>query len=112
MSLVTIRAFFDSTDALALYACLVLAAADFILGTLAALRDDTFRLDSVAAYLRKHIAGRVAPIGVLIALGWFGQQPALTAIGMASAAAYTLETIGSIRTSWGSDREAQRVPKA
>lgn len=107
-----IRAFFDSQDALVLYACLVLAAADFTLGTLAAFRDSTFQLDSVAAYLRKHVAGRVAPITVLIGLGYFGNQPALTAIGMASAAAYTLETIGSIRTSWGGERDQQRVPKA
>ena len=108
----TIRAFFDSQDALILYACLVLALADFLLGVSAALRDGVFRLDSVAAYLRKHIAGRVFPIAILIALGYLGQQPALTAIGAASAAAYTLETIGSIRTSWGGSRGEQRVPGA
>jgi len=106
----TIRAFFDSQDALILYACLVLAAADFLLGVSAAFRDGVFRLDSVAAYLRKHIAGRVFPIAILIGLGYFGQQPALTAIGAASAAAYTLETIGSIRASWSGSRDVQRVP--
>ena len=106
-----IRAFFESPEAPILWGVLVLAMADFALGTLAALRDGTFRLDAVAAFLRKHVAGRVGPIVALLALGYFGAQPALTAIGAAAAAAYTLETIGSIRESWGPGRDVQRVPE-
>lgn len=110
--MLTIRAFFDAPEGLALYGVLGVMAADLLLGVAAAFRDDTFQLSTLAAYLRKHVAGRVVPIGILLGLGYFGQMPALTAIGAASAAAYTLETIGSIRDSWGSDRDVQKVPKA
>lgn len=106
-----IRAFLASPEGIAVYGVLVLALADFALGTLAAFRDGTFALDAVAAFLRKHIAGRVAPIAFLLALGYFGGVPALSAIGAAAAAAYTLETLGSIRESWGPNRPVQPKPQ-
>ena len=106
----TIQAFLDSDAGKAVYATLVLAGADLALGIAAAFRDGTFRLDSLAAYLRKHIAGRVAPIGLLLGLGYFGHVDALTTIGFASAALYAAETVGSIRTSWGSGHAEQAVP--
>lgn len=106
-----LEAFLSSPEGVAFYGVLILALADFVLGTFAAFRDGTFSLDAVAAFLRKHIAGRVAPIAFLLALGYYAGQPALSAIGAAGAAAYTLETIGSIRASWGSNRNEQPVPK-
>ena len=103
-------AFFASPSGLAIYGVLVVAIADFLLGVAAAFRDGTFTLDSVAAYLRKHIAGRVVPISILLGLGYVANQPALTALGAASAAIYVMETIGSIRDSWGGGEAKQAVP--
>ena len=96
----TLREFFAAPEGAALYGVLAVMLADLLLGVAAAFRDDTFSLAHVAAFLRTHAAGRVAPIGALLAIGWFGQQPALTAIGMGAATAYALETIGSIRANW------------
>ena len=61
--------FLNSPAGIALIAAIGAAFADLATGVLAALRDGTFTLDSVAAFLRKHIAGRVAPLGVLMFLG-------------------------------------------
>jgi len=106
-----IRAFLASPEGIAVYGVLVLALADFTLGTLAAFRDGSFAIDAVAAFLRKHIAGRVAPVAFLLSLGYFGGVPALSAVGVAAAAAYMLETLGSIRASWGPGRAVQPKPK-
>ena len=105
-----IRAFFDDPAGVTLYGVLAVMLADLLLGVAAAFRDDTFSLAHVAAFLRTHAAGRVAPIGALLAIGWFGQQPALTAIGMGAAAAYALETLGSVRDSWARGHGPQQVP--
>lgn len=97
--IVHLRAFLDSPAGLALIAMVGVAFADFITGTFAALRDGTFALDAIAAFLRKHIAGRVAPIGVLLLLGYFGGGTIgdlFLASAIASAAAYTAETASSI----------------
>lgn len=94
-----IRAFLDSPAGIALIAMVGVAFADFVTGTFAALRDGTFALDAVAAFLRKHIAGRVGPIGVLLFLGYFGGGTIgdlFLASAIASAAAYTAETASSI----------------
>lgn len=107
----TVASFFASPEGTALYGVVVLALTDWILGTLAALRDGTFKLDAVAAFLRKHIAGRVLPIVALLAIGYFAVQPALSAIGALLAAAYLAETLGSIKDSWGPSRDVQPVPK-
>jgi hypothetical protein len=102
--------FFQTEAGMAVYAVLVIALVDFMLGVLAAVRDGTFQLSAVAAWLRKHVAGRVAPIAVLLVAGHFGSQPALLAIGAIGAAAYLAETIGSIKDSWAS-RRVQPVPE-
>jgi hypothetical protein len=106
-----IAQFFQTEAGLALYGVLILAFVDFGLGVAAAFRDDTFSLDALAAFLRKHIAGRVFPIALLLMAGHFGSQPALLALGLAGAAAYVLETIGSIRDSWGKTNRVQPVPE-
>lgn len=95
----TLRAFLDSTAGVAILGMVAVAFADFVTGVLAAARDGTFALDSIAAFLRKHIAGRVGPIAVLLALGYFGGDTIgtlFTAAALASAAAYTAETASSI----------------
>lgn len=97
--IVHLRAFLDSPAGVALLAMVGVAFADFLTGTFAALRDGTFALDAVAAFLRKHIAGRVGPIGILLLLGYFGGGTIgqlFLASAIASATAYSAETAASI----------------
>ncbi len=95
-----IKGFLDSTAGQGLIAMVVIAFADFFTGSFAALRDGTFALDSLAAFLRKHIWGRVAPIGMLLVIGYFGGEGTVgqlfLAAAVAAAAAYTAETASSI----------------
>lgn len=94
-----IHAFFADPAGEAIYGMLALAFADFALGVLAAIRDDTFQLDTIASFLRKHVAGRVLPIAVLLFVGYAAHLDALTAAGIAAAAAYVAETIASLVSS-------------
>lgn len=105
----SLDAFFSSqAGQLALWV-LLLPAVDFALGTLAAIRDGTFELDRLAAFLRRHVAGRIVPIWILLFVGHFADQwlvpvvdvPALTAVGVGAAGLYVAETVGSILRSWG-----------
>jgi hypothetical protein len=94
-----LQTFIESPAGTALIAMVVIAFADFITGAFAALRDGTFALDSLAAFLRKHIAGRVAPIGTLLVLGYFGGSTVgqlFMASAVAAATAYAAETASSI----------------
>lgn len=91
--------FLNSQAGQAILAMVGVAFADFATGAFAALRDGTFALDAVAAFLRKHIAGRVGPIATLLALGYFsgGTLSQLFMVAaLASAAAYVAETAASI----------------
>lgn len=92
--------FLNSDAGLALKGLLVVTFLDFATGSFAALRDGTFALDALAAFVRKHILGRVAPIGLLLTVGYFGgvagQLFLVGAIGAATA--YVAETAASI---WG-----------
>src|SRR5690349_8800456 len=97
----SLDAFLNSDAGTALEGLLLVAFLDFATGTFAALRDGTFALDAIGAFLRKHIAGRVAPIGALLVAGYFGGEGIgqLFLLGaIAAAAAYTAETAASI---WG-----------
>lgn len=105
-----LQAFFASPAGTAAYGVLVVAIVDFLLGVAASVRDHTFSLDEVAAVLRKHVAGRVFPIWLLLIFGYVGNIDALTAVGLAAAAAYLAETLGSIAASWGPNRETQPTP--
>jgi hypothetical protein len=94
-----LQSFLDSPAGTALIAMVGVAFADFLTGSFAALRDGTFQLDAIAAFLRKHIAGRVAPIGTLLALGYFGGGAIgqlFLASAIAAAVAYSAETASSI----------------
>ncbi len=111
-----IHAFFNDPAGQAIYAMLALAFVDFALGVLAALRDGTFDMEQIAAFLRKHIAGRVAPIALLLFVGYAAHEQLLTAAGIAAAAAYTAETIASVvssvKSAAGNTSQANPVPKA
>lgn len=93
-----LRAFLESDAGLALQGLLLVAFLDFVTGVFAALRDGTFALDALAAFLRKHLIGRVAPIALLLVTGYFGGaagQVFMTA-AIAAAAAYVAETAASV----------------
>jgi len=82
-------------------AMVAVACLDLATGILAAIRDKTFALDAVAAFLRKHIAGRVAPIGLLLVVAYFSGGLIGTlflASSVAAAGLYVAETAASI---WG-----------
>ena len=95
-----VREFLSSEAGLALQGLVIVAFADFVTGTLAALRDGTFAADALAAWLRKHLAGRVGPIGFLLVLAYFGGPTAtlFLAGAVAASGAYVLETAASL---WG-----------
>jgi hypothetical protein len=95
-----LQAFLDSTAGLALKAALAAAFLDFATGSFAALRDGTFSLDVFAAFLRKHVLGRVAPLGTLLVVGYFGGAAGtpFLAGAIAGLTAYAAETAASV---WG-----------
>lgn len=94
-----LKTFIASPAGTALLAMVVVAFADFVTGVFAALRDGTFSVDAIAAFLRKHIWGRVAPIGTLLVLGYFGGDTVgqlFMASAVAAGTAYAAETAASI----------------
>jgi hypothetical protein len=93
-----LQAFLNSDAGLALKGLLIVSFLDFATGSFAALRDGTFALDAIAAFVRKHVLGRVAPIGLLLVVGYFGGEAGqLFLVGaIASAAAYVAETGASV----------------
>lgn len=107
------EAFLASDAGLALKAALIAAFADFATGSFAALRDGTFSFDALAAFLRKHILGRVAPLGTLLVLGYYGGAESSTfflGAAIAGLTAYAAETVASI---WGNfNPPTQSVSKA
>ena len=88
--------FLASPAGLALKAALVAAFLDFAFGTYAALRDGVFALDSVAAFVRKHLLGRVLPVGTLAIAGYLTGDLAMNAAAAAALTAYAVETMASI----------------
>jgi hypothetical protein len=113
MTLITVvREFFATPAGAAVVALLALAVLDFALGVFAAIRDDMFRLDAIAAWLRKHVAGRVLPTSAVLLIGHMtgglslqggadllSPGTILTTIGLGMAGTYVLEVIGSVRES-------------
>lgn len=90
------HAFLNDPAGLALKAVLVAAFVDFAFGVYAAAKDGSFSLDAIAAFVRKHLLGRVFPIGTLLVLGWLTGDVAMNAAGAGAATAYAAETLGSI----------------
>jgi len=91
-----LAAFLASTAGLALKGALVAAFLDFITGSFAALRDGTFAWDALAAFLRKHVLGRVAPLAALLLGGYLTNDGVLLTFAAGGLTAYAAETIASI----------------
>jgi hypothetical protein len=94
-----LSAFLASPAGLAVKGALVAAFADFAVGSFFALQRDTFALDSVAAFARKHLLGRVAPLAALLAAGYAAEDTALTGAAVIGLTAYAAETFASIKGS-------------
>ena len=90
--------FLNSEAGLGLQGLGILAFLDFATGTFAALRDGTFSADALAAFVRKHLLGRVFPIGTMLVIGYFGGAAGQLVLGgaIAAAAAYVAETASSV----------------
>lgn len=91
--------FLASPAGLALKAALVAAFLDFAFGSFAALRDGVFALDSLAAFVRKHLLGRVLPVGLLAVMGYLTADLAMNMAAAAALTAYAVETMASIYAS-------------
>jgi hypothetical protein len=91
-----LEAFMQSTGGLAVKAALVAAFLDFAFGVFAAFRDGTFAIDALAAFLRKHLMGRVLPISLLAFAGFFTGDAFMTAAAAGALTAYAAETLGSL----------------
>lgn len=91
-----LQLFLDSPAGLAVKGALVAAGLDFITGSFAALRDGTFALDALAAWVRKHLLGRVAPLAALLAGAYISGDAVLSAFALAGLTAYAAETLSSV----------------
>ena len=91
-----IQAFLSDPAGLALKGLLVAAFLDFATGTYAALKDGTFATDVLAAWVRKHLLGRVAPISTLLVVTYLSGDGVTLAAAIAAGTAYAAETLASI----------------
>ena len=85
-----------SPAGLAIKGALIAAFLDFAFGVFAAVRDGTFAVDALAAFLRKHIVGRVLPVSLLAVAGFYADDLTMQAAAGVALTAYTAETLGSI----------------
>lgn len=88
--------FLASTAGIAVKGALVAAFLDFAFGVFRASRDGTFAIDALAAFVRKHLLGRVFPVALLAAAGYFSGDALMTTAAAAALTAYAAETLGSI----------------
>jgi hypothetical protein len=109
-----ITSFFNTPAGTGILVIMALSVLEFALGVFRAVSDNVFQWDSVAAWVRKHLAGRVLPIVAVLVIGHlagglqFSEDGAsaithpgtiVTGIGLGAAALYVAETIASIRQS-------------
>jgi hypothetical protein len=91
-----IQALLDSPAGIAIKGALIAAFLDFGFGVFAAARDGTFAVDALAAFVRKHLLGRVLPLSLLSLTGYYTGDPAMIAAAGVALTAYAAETLGSI----------------
>jgi len=96
--------FLASPAGLALKGALVAAFLDFAVGVFFALRNGTLALDAIAAFLRKHVLGRVAPLGLMLVVGYVTGDVTLNAFAAAGLVAYATETMASVYASFSESK--------
>jgi len=92
----SLNAFLNDPAGLAVKGALIAAFLDFAFGVFAAFRDGTFALDSLAAFVRKHLLGRVLPVSLLAIVAYVTGDAAMAAAAIGALGAYTIETLASI----------------
>lgn len=92
--------FLASPAGLALKGALVAAFLDFAVGAFFAARNGTFAFDAVAAFLRKHVLGRVLPLSLLLITGYLTGDVTLNGFAAAGLVAYATETMASVYASF------------
>lgn len=101
--------FLSAPAGIAAQAMLGLAFLDFIMGCLAAFRNGIFDFTVVAAFLRKHVQGRVLPIAILLVGAHVTGQATLSAAAIAAAGIYTTETLASLAASIGQSMDSENA---
>lgn len=81
---------------LAVQGAVVAAFLDLAFGVFAAFRDGTFALDSLAAFIRKHLLGRVLPSATLAVTAYLTGNQLMAAASIGALSAYGAETLASI----------------
>lgn len=104
--------FLASTAGLAVKGALVAAFLDFAFGVFAAARDGTFAVDAIAAFVRKHLLGRVFPASVLAIMAYHTGDPFMIASAAGALTAYAAETLGSIYGSLNPPAPSEDVDSA
>lgn len=107
--------FVNSPAGIALIGALAAMFADFATGSFAAIRDGTFQMGAVAAFLRKHAAGRVGPLATLLFIGYYAGETAgqlFLAAAIAGLTAYAAETASSILGNLNPPKEIDAAAKA
>lgn len=118
-----ITQFFGTPAGTAVVALFLLAGLDFLLGAFAAVRDNVFTWDALAAWVRKNVAGRVLPITAVLVVAHLAgglsietssdllsPGTVLTTIGLGMAATYVLEVIASVRESLTAKPDTRSIP--
>ncbi len=105
-----LQEFLNSPAGLAVKGALAAAFLDFATGSFAALRDGTFALDALGAFIRKHILGRVAPLAAVLAAGYFAGDQILVGAGVVGLTAYAAETISSVLGNLNPPKPSEEVP--
>lgn len=90
------RDFLADPLGLAVQGAVVAAFLDLAFGVFAAFKDGTFAMDSLAAFVRKHLLGRVFPSGVLAITAYLTGSEVMAAAAIGALAAYAAETLASI----------------
>lgn len=107
-----IQEFFATPVGYAVYLTLATTLVAFISGVAAAVRDGTFTFQAIDAFVRSDLLGRVVPIFLFLFGGYIVTAEAgaaLTAAGLAGAAAYVASTTASVLANW-TQGQKQGVP--
>jgi len=104
--------FLASPAGLALKGALVAAFLDFAVGVFFAARNGTLAFDAIAAFLRKHVLGRVLPLALLLVTGYVTGDVTLNSFAAAGLVAYATETMASVYASFSESKAvaASTVP--